>query len=386
MSPRLRFVSFAFGLALAVALLGSSGAGAQPITLPPNGENQKGSVSQWIGLVEVNVTYNSPNVHAPDGSDRRGKIWGALVPWGYGKEEFGTCGEKCPWRMGANENTVFRVSHDVTIEGKPLAAGSYGLHALPGEKEWTIIFSKNSTAWGSFFYEESEDALRIQVEPAKSDYHEWLTFEFVDRQTDKATVQLAWEDLAVPFTVAVPNVAEVYFRKIAQELQDDDGFDWQAWTQGVQFCLRNKIHLDAAERWARYAIEGPFVGERNFQTLSTLAQVQAAQGKDAEAIATLDLAVAHPSATPGDIHQAARQLSLQGRKDDAIRLWELNAKQHPGQWPTEVGMMRACALKGDAEGALEHGRKALAAAPDPGNKQNLERLVARLEKGDLAIN
>jgi hypothetical protein len=98
--------------------------------------------------------------------------------------------------MGANENTVLRVSHDVLIEGKPLAAGSYGLHALPGESDWTLIFSNNSTSWGSFFYKESEDALRITVKPAKSDYREWLTYEFTDRQPDRATVQLAWEDLA----------------------------------------------------------------------------------------------------------------------------------------------------------------------------------------------
>ena len=70
---------------------------AQSVTLPPSGDNQKSSVSQWIGLVEVNVTYNSPDITAPDGTtDRRGKIWGQLVPWGWGTESFGTCGTRCP--------------------------------------------------------------------------------------------------------------------------------------------------------------------------------------------------------------------------------------------------------------------------------------------------
>jgi hypothetical protein len=382
MPPRIRFAS----LALAVALLGSSGARAQLITLPPNGDNQKGSVSQWIGLVEVNVTYNSPNVHGPDGSDRRGKIWGTLVPWGLSNGGFGTCGDLCPWRMGANENTVFRVSHDVMVEGKPLAAGSYGMHAIPGETEWTIAFSKNSTSWGSFFYQESEDALRVKVKPAKSDYREWLTYEFVDRQPDKATVQLAWEDLALPFTVSVPNLNELYFQKIDDELKNDNGFAWNAWVQGAQFCLQNKLHLDRAEEWARYAIDGVFVGQENFITLSNLAQVLDAAGKNAEAKAALDRAVAHRTASPVDIHQAARQLQLQKKSAEAIALFELNAKRFPGEWPTEVGLMRAYAAKGDAEKALEHGRRALASAPDAGNKQSLERLVGRLEKGDLAIN
>jgi hypothetical protein len=373
-------------LAAAVALLSSSGSSAELVSGPPSGDNQRSSVSQWIGPVEINITYNSPNVHAPDGSDRRGKIWGELVPWGYSTQGFGTCGDRCPWRMGSNENTVLRVSHDVQIDGKPLAAGSYGVHALPGANDWTIILSKNSTSWGSFFYQESEDALRFTAKPLKSDYREWLTFEFTDRQTDKATVQLAWEELAVPFVISVPGVDELYFAQIERELRDDNGFTYPAWLEGIQFCPQKKVHLDRAEEWARYAINGVFVGQENFQTLSTLAQVLEARGKNDEAKATMDRAVAHRTASPADIHQAARQLQGQGKTDDAIRMFELNAKRFPGEWPVDVGMMRAWAAKGDAKKALEAARRAHAKAPDAGNKQNLEWLIARLEKGDTAIN
>jgi len=372
--------------AAAVALIASSESGAQLVSGPPSGDNQKSSVSQWIGPVEVNVTYNSPNVHAPDGSERRGKIWGQLVPWGMSNGGFGTCGDLCPWRMGSNENTVFRVSHDVLVEGKPLAAGSYGLHALPGESEWTLIFSKNSTSWGSFFYKESEDALRVTVKPAQSEYREWLTYEFVDRQPDKATARLAWEELAVPFTIAVPNMNELYFEQIDRELRDDTGFTWAAWVEGAQFCLQKSIHLDRAEEWARYAIDGVFVGQENFQTLSNLAQVLQATGKSAEAKATLERAVAHRSSAPIDIHTVARQLQAQGKSDEAVKMYELNAKRFPGEWPTDVGMMRAWAAKGDARKALDAARRALAKAPDEGNRRNLERLIARLEAGDTAIN
>ncbi len=372
--------------ASAVALIGNSSSGAQLISAPPSGDNQKSSVSQWIGPVEVNVTYNSPNVHAPDGSDRRGKIWGQLVPWGMSNGGFGICGDLCPWRSGANENTVVRVSHDVVIEGKPLAAGSYGLHTLPGESEWTLIFSKNSTSWGSLFYQESEDALRVTVKPVKSDYREWLSYEFTDRQPDRATVQLAWEELAVPFTIAVSNVNELYFQQIDRELRNTNGFTWNAWTQGVQFCLQNSFHLDRAEEWARYAVQGIFVGQENFQTLSTLAQVLQVNGKSEEAKATLERAIAHRSAAPADIHAVARQLQVQGKSDDAVRMFELNAQRFPGEWPVDVGMMRAWAAKGDAKKALEAARRAHAKAPDEGNRKNLERLIARLEKGDTAIN
>src|SRR5438045_9784896 len=89
--------------------------------------------------------------HAP--AVGRREIWGKTVP--YAKV----------WRAGANENTTITVSSDVSVEGKPLAAATYGLHTIPDKDQWTVIFSKNSTSCGSFSYEEKEDALRMTVNP-----------------------------------------------------------------------------------------------------------------------------------------------------------------------------------------------------------------------------
>src|SRR6476660_1612235 len=149
-------VSVCFLFVLGIAL-GVSAQQFGSLTLPPSGDNQHAIVTQYIGLVQVSVDYNSPDVHAPDGSDRHGKIWGGLVPYGMANLGFGTCGDQCPWRGGANENTIFKVSHDVKVQGQPLKAGAYGVHFIPGENEWTIIFSNNSTSWGSFTYKPSED-------------------------------------------------------------------------------------------------------------------------------------------------------------------------------------------------------------------------------------
>ena len=162
---------------------------------------KKASVSQWIGPVEVAITYNSPKVIAPDGTDRRGKIWGGLVPYGMSKDSFGTCGDECPWRAGADENTVFRVSHDVKVEGQPLAAGSYGLFMIAGPEEFTVIFSKNSTSWGHYFYSAKEDALRVKVKPRKAPYTHWLTYDFVERKPEEATAVLRWDELEVPIRI-----------------------------------------------------------------------------------------------------------------------------------------------------------------------------------------
>ena len=225
----------------AAALLSALPAAAQfsGVTLPPSGNNQYGSVTQGIGLVRVTIEYNSPHVHSPTGEDRHGKIWGGLVPFGMANLGFGSCGDQCPWRGGANENTVFTTSHDVKIQGQPLPAGSYGVHFIPGPEEWTIAFSKNHTSWGSYFYDVKEDALRVKAKPEKSEYHEWLTYEFTERTPDRATAALKWEDLQVPFTIAVDDTASLYMDNLRSELRSSPGFSWQNWHAAARYCLEN---------------------------------------------------------------------------------------------------------------------------------------------------
>src|SRR4051795_3368607 len=199
-------------LAAAAIALTAIGASAQ-ITLPPSGGNERATVTQHIGPVVVSIDYSSPHVHSPQGVDRRGKIWGGLVPWGLNNLGFGTCKE-CPWRVGANENTGFTTSHDIQVNGSPLPAGTYALFAIPQQDEWTWIFSKNHTSWGSFFYDPAEDVLRVKAKPEKSEYNEVLTFEFPERRLDHATMALKWEDIALPVHINVPNSTDLYIAQI----------------------------------------------------------------------------------------------------------------------------------------------------------------------------
>ena len=355
-------------------------AGAQTsITLPPDGENQHATVSQSLGLVTVTIDYHSPKVHNPrGGEDRRGKIYGTLVPYGMQKTlGFGTCTE-CPWRVGANENTVFTTTNDVKIEGQPLAAGSYGLHMVPGQDEWTIIFSKNSTSWGSFFYDPKDDALRVKVKPAKSEYHEYLTFEFPERKLDQATALMRWEDLQVPFTISVDNIASLYLDKIRNELKNSQGFSWMNYTGAARYALQNKDPKDALE-WAKVAATPGFPGVENFNTLMTLADAQAANNMEADAAKTREKATAMGS--PIELHQYARQLLTQGKKQEAFAVWQLNAKKYPGQWPVNVGLARGNSAVGNYKEALKYAKLALAQAPDDNNKKNLQTGIAKLEAG-----
>jgi hypothetical protein len=367
-------------LLAAAVLLAALPATAQ-LTTPPSGDNQFASVTQGIGPIRLTVEYSSPDVHAPDGTDRRGKIWGTdVVPYGMPNLGFGTC-EQCPWRGGANENTVFITSHDVKVEGQPLPAGSYGLHFIPGPQEWTVIFSKNSTSWGSFFYDPKDDALRVTVKPQKSEYHEWLTYDFIDRKPDRATVALRWEDLQVPFTISVDDINGIYLAEMSKELRSEPGFNWQNLTRAARFALQHKRNLEEALGWAQIAVTGVFVGQENFTTLSTLADLQAANGKAEEARQTLERALNHRTAGPLDLHMYGRQLQGQNRNEDALRVFELNAKKHPGVWPVHVGLARGYAAVGRTKEALAEARRALPQAPDEGNRGAIEALIKQLEAG-----
>ncbi|HEX7182908.1 MAG TPA: DUF2911 domain-containing protein [Thermoanaerobaculia bacterium] len=365
----------------AAALLAAVPAAAQfpGLTVPPSGDNQLSSVTQGIGLVRLTIQYNSPNVHSPEGEDRRGKIWGGLVPYGMTNLGFGTCGDQCPWRGGANENTVFTTTHDVKVQGQPLPAGSYGLHFVPGPEEWTIIFSKNHTSWGSFFYDAKEDALRVKAKPEKSEYHEWLTYEFTDRETDRATVALKWEELQVPFTVTVDNIKDLYVEAIRRDLRTSTGFTWQNWVEAARYALDNKVNLEEGLRWADQAIHSP-IGQENFTTLTTLADLQAANGKTEESRKTMELALNHRTAGPLDVHMYGRQLQRQNKNEEALKVFELNAKRFPNQWPVHVGLARGYFAVGRNKEALAEARLALPQAPDPLNRQGIETLIKQIEE------
>ena len=365
---------------LSAALVATSaGAFAQSITLPPSGDNQRSEVIQQIGLVRVSLEYSSPDVHGPNGDDRRGKIWGTLVP--YGIHDLGFNNRKGPWRAGANENTVFTVSHPVKIEGQPLAAGKYGLHMLAGETEWTLIFSKNASSWGSFSYDASEDALRVKVKPEKAPYREWLTYDFFDRRSDRATVALMWEELRVPFTITVDDMPGLYIANMRRELRNMPGFRWQEWNNAAQYCLQVNRNLDEALTWADNASSMPGVGVVNFTTLSTKAQILDKLSRSAEAATVMAKAMELPNALPVEIHMYGRRLQIEGKNKEASDVFRRNAKRFGDVWPVHVGLARAHSADGDYKTALKHAEIALTQAPDELNRKNLQDAVVRLKQG-----
>lgn len=354
--------------------------GFAQLTLPPGGGNQKSVTTQYIGsLVHVTITYNSPDVTSPQGEDRTGKIWGQLIPYGLTDLGFGLR-EPAPWRAGANENTTIKFSHDVVLQGKSVKAGKYGFHVGVAESgPWTIYLTNTNSAWGSYFFQEEDVVLEVTAEPSDHEFHEWLTYEFIDRQPTSATVALMWENKKLPFTIEVPDMNELYVTKLEEDLVSSLGFNWQNLNAAANFCLQNDIHLDKGMAWAKAAVGQPFIGQENFQTLQTLGGLQAKTGKMEEALATMDKAVKHPAATPFQIHAYGRQLIAQGKKEKAMEIFKYNFDRFDGAWPTEVGMARGLSATGHYAEALEHAKKAHEQAPDQLNKNGMANAIEKLK-------
>ncbi len=325
---------------------------AQSFVLDLPLDSQRAELSQRIGLTDITIHY-----HRPLAKDR--KIWNGVVP--YGKV----------WRAGANENTTITFSDPVMIEGKPLDKGTYGLHMIPNAEEWTIIFSKNSTSWGSFTYDHAEDALRVTVKPQTADLHNALTYEIDELQPASAVVELKWEKIAVRFTVSV-DVHNIVQASLEKQLRDLSQYTWMSWDDAANYLLTQKIALDEALTYANKSIENEDRYENDLRKSMILA---ALNRKDEAAIAqkrALDLA------SPLQIHYYARQLQGEKHTEEAFAIYRENAKKHPDQWFVHTGLARMYCAQGKFDDAAKEMKVALAAAPD-GQKSYVDGLVRQLE-------
>jgi tetratricopeptide (TPR) repeat protein len=335
---------------LVAGMAGISAAQSFVLDLPRQSQHAK--ITQRIGITDITISYHRPLVN-------NRKVWDGLVP--YGKV----------WRAGANENTTISFSDPVTIEGKALDKGTYGLHMIPNADEWTIIFSKNSTSWGAFTYSEAEDALRVNVKPQATEMHNALTYDFDQLQPDSAVVTLAWEKVAVPFKVAV-NVHDVVQASLKKQLRNLSQYTWMSWDDAANYLLTEKIALDDALTYAGKSIEN----EDRYDNEMTKSQVLAALNRKEDAAAAEKKALG--IASPLQIHIYARGLQAQKRADEAYAIFRDNAKKHPDLWFVHSGLARIYCAQGKFDDAAKEMKLALQGAPD-NQKSYVDGLVKRLE-------
>ncbi len=341
-----------FALYFAILALSGTVCAQNDLNLPD--VSQAAEVKQRIALTDITVKYHRPLVNGR-------KIWGGLVP--YGKV----------WRAGANENTTIEFSDPVSIEGQPLAKGVYGLHMIPNPDSWTVIFSKANTGWGSYSYDQKEDALRVNVKPRPlAEAKEALEFDFEDLKPDSTAVTLKWEKLGVPFTVSIKD-AEQTLQNIRAQLKGRGQFTWQALDEGAQFCLTRKINLDEALRWADASIQN----EERFDNLSTKADILKARNRPDEAKATWSHAV--EIATAPQLYSYGRRLQSQKQGAEAMEIFKEVAKRFPQGVFGYLAQARIKSAAGDFAGAANDAKQAQAAAPTDAQKQSIKALIDRLE-------
>jgi tetratricopeptide (TPR) repeat protein len=326
--------------------------GSQPTELNIPRVSQRGTVSQRIGLTDITITYHRPEVGGRE-------IWGKTVP--YGKV----------WRAGANENTTISFSDDVTVEGKPLSAGTYGLHTIPDKDQWTIIFSKNSSSWGSFSYDEKEDALRVTTKPQPADFREALTYTFEEVKPDSAAATLRWEKLAVPFHISV-DVKAVVLRSIKNELRNVGGFTWAGFDEAAQWCLDNNYNLEEALKWEDTSIQN----EARFENWETKSRILDALGKKEESAKALSTALEKANAI--QLYSYARGLQRQGNAKRAFELYPLVPKRDANHWISHLALARVASNSGEFTAAAKEMTEAINGAPDT-TKPFLQPLLKRLE-------
>jgi hypothetical protein len=315
--------------------------------------SQAAQVKQRVGVTDITITYHRPVVNGR-------KIWGGLVPMGQ------------VWRAGANENTTIEFSTPVSVEGKPLPAGTYGVHMIPNADTWTVIFSKMAVAWGSYTYNQSEDALRIEVKPRPIEMEDALEYEFEDLKPDAVTVTMKWEKVAVPFRVSV-NLNDTVISSIKNQLRGRAQFAWETLNEAADFCLSHKTDLEDGLKWADLSIQN----EERFENLTTKADLLQAMNRTDEAKKVRDQAM--QVATPLQLYGYARGLQAQKRSDEAMAIFKTVQAKAPQTLAGHLAAARLKSAAGDFDGALAEAKAAEAASSFDAQKQNIRILIGRLQ-------
>jgi hypothetical protein len=218
-------------------------------------------VTQTIGITDVTIDYSRPGV-----KDR--VIWGQLVP--YNKV----------WRTGANSVTSITFSDPVRVDGNPLPAGTYGIHTIPAENDWTFLFSGNTKAGGSSEFKEADVVLKINVKPEAAAYTERMIFTFTNVTDTSSIVNLIWDKLKVSFTVTTET------QKLVLAAAEKE-IDWSTPMQAAAYCLQNNANLDKAMSWINASTE---INE-NYWNLRIKARLLEKTGSKEEAVSTMEKAL-----------------------------------------------------------------------------------------------
>ncbi len=354
---------FTRGLRLLILSSASLAAVGQGITAP-RVPSPAAVVSQTVGISTVTVNYSRPSVKGRE-------VWGALVPYGWNKQAFGT-GNEAPWRAGANENTTIRFSHDAMVEGRQVPAGVYGLFfVINKDNTGEVVLSKDSRSWGSFFYDSKQDLLRAPIRVRDIPLTETLTYDFNEVNKTSAELVLNWEKKQFPVKISF-DVDKIVLANAADELKGPVGFSWQGFSTAANYALQNNMGLDQAMLWIDKAI----AQHKSFATLSIRSGILKGLNKPEEADKTMADAIA--IATEVELNLYGYQLMNGGEPDKAIEVLTLNTKRFPKSANTWDSLGEAYFNKGDKKTAITYFKKSLDTNPPENVKINSEKFLKQM--------
>ncbi len=342
------------------------------ITFPADA-NKKASVSEDIGITTVKINYSRPELKG-----REGKIWGSLVHYGVADLHYGTS-KAAPWRAGANENTTIEFSTEVMVENKPLPAGKYGFFIAMGAEKATLVFSKFNTAWGSFYYDAKDDALRVEVPVQRlNESVERLKYEFGEQTENSAVISLQWEKMKVPFRVSV-DLHQLQIDAFRREFNSGIFYRfWQNMHMAANYCLVNNINLEEGLSWADRSIN-TFFGEANFLTLSTYAGLLEKFDRKREADSLMQKAI--PMATSLQLLMYGSELNKMKKHQDAFRIFKMNYDKNPKEVYAHLGMVMGYYFLDDKKEATRYAEKGKAMTTEPGWKNYFDSLINDMKAG-----
>ncbi len=324
----------------------------QNLTLPQ--ASQQAMISQRVGLTDITVNYHRPAVNGRE-------ILGGLVPYDQ------------VWRAGANENTTISFSTDVTVEGNNVAAGTYGLHMIPTKTSWTIIFSKDNAAWGSFFYNQANDALRFTVNPEQNDFQEWLSYSFDQLTANSATLNLKWEKLLIPIKFKV-DINKTVIANMEKELTGIPGFFWQGWNQIATYYLTNNFDMDKALQ----QVDKSIGLNKNLTNMMTKSLILQNSGKTDEAEKIKNEAFKLPGIDEAQMNALGYQLMGIGKTDEALKVFEKNTVDYPNSWNVWDSLAEGLLTTGDKVKSKKLYEKALSMAPD-NQKDRIKGIIVNIK-------
>ncbi|MDN5210999.1 DUF2911 domain-containing protein [Fulvivirgaceae bacterium BMA12] len=343
---------------------------AQTITTP-RVASPAAEVSQTVGISKVTINYSRPSVKGRE-------IWGKLVPYGFNNLGFGTS-KAAPWRAGANENTIITFSHDAKIDGKEVPAGSYGYHVAVMENgEATIILSKNYSSWGSFFYDEKEDLLRVNVTTEEIPMTETLTFDFLQNSKNSTIAVLDWDKKRFPMTISF-DTDDIVLANAKDQLRGVTGFGWQGPLSAANYCMQNNINHEQALKWVDKSIKA----NKNFQNVFVKASLLQQTGEKGNGMVMMDEAA--QLANIGQLNFLGYQMLMKHKNyDKAIEYFKLNVKNNPEDANVYDSLGEAYKVSGQNKLAIKSLKKSLSLDPPANVKANSIKLLKELGVEDYA--